>query len=97
MINSAYHSLTQSYADAVNEIEAIIGKTIDTINIVGGGSKDRYLNKLTKQYTGKRVFAGPVEATATGNIICQLMYADDNLNLEKARELVKNSFNIIEI
>lgn len=97
VINSAYHSLAQSYADAVNEIEAISGKTIDTINIVGGGSKDSYLNRLTKQYTGKRVFAGPVEATATGNIICQLMYADSNLTLAKARELVKNSFDIKEV
>lgn len=97
VINSAYHSLAQSYADAVNEIEAISGKTIDTINIVGGGSKDSYLNKLTKRYTDKRVLTGPVEATATGNIICQLMYADDNLTLEKARELVKRSFNIQEV
>ena len=97
VINSAYHSLAQSYADAVNEIEAISEKTIDTINIVGGGSKDSYLNRLTKEYTGKRVLAGPVEATATGNIICQLMYADDNLTLEKARELVKNSFDIKEV
>ncbi|MGN0534568.1 MAG: rhamnulokinase family protein [Eubacterium sp.] len=97
VINSVYHSLAQSYADAVNEIEAISGKTIDTINIVGGGSKDSYLNKLTKEYTGKCVLAGPVEATATGNIICQLMYADDNLTLEKARELVKNSFDIMEV
>lgn len=97
VINSAYHSLAQSYADAVNEIEAISSKTIDTINIVGGGSKDSYLNKLTKEYTGKRVLAGPVEATATGNIICQLMYADSNLTLAKARELVKNSFDIKEV
>lgn len=97
VINSAYHSLAQSYADAVNEIEAISGKTIDTINIVGGGSKDSYLNRLTKEYTGKRVFAGPVEATATGNIICQLMYADKGLTLAKARELVKRSFNIQEV
>lgn len=97
VINSAYHSLAQSYADAVNKIEAISGKTIDTINIVGGGSKDRYLNRLTKEYTGKRVLAGPVEATATGNIICQLMYADKDLTLAKARELVKRSFNIQEV
>ncbi len=97
VINSAYHSLAQSYANAVKEIEAISGKVIDTINIVGGGSKDSYLNRLTKEYTGKPVLAGPVEATATGNIICQLMYADDNLTLEKARELVERSFNIQEV
>ena len=97
VINSVYHSLAQSYADAVSEIEKISGKKIDSVNIVGGGSKDRYLNALTKQYTGKKVFAGPVEATAAGNIICQLMYADKNLTLNKARELVKKSFDIKEV
>ena len=96
VINSVYHSLAQSYADAVLEIERISGKTIETINIVGGGSKDGYLNSLTRQYTGKKVLAGPVEATATGNIICQFMYDDKNLTLEKARELVKNSLDIKE-
>ena len=97
VINSVYHSLAQSYADAVLEIEKISGKNIDSISIVGGGSKDRYLNSLTRKYTGKMVFAGPVEATATGNIICQLMYDDKNLTLEKARELVKNSLDIKEV
>lgn len=97
VLSSVYHSLAQNYADAVIEIEKISGKTIKAIHIVGGGSKDQYLNILTKQYTGKQVFAGPVEATATGNIICQLMYADENLTLEKARELVKNSLDIKEV
>lgn len=97
VLSSVYHSLAQSYADAVIEIEKISGKTIKAIHIVGGGSKDQYLNILTKQYTGKQVFAGPVEATATGNILSQLMYADKNLTLEKARELVKNSLDIREV
>lgn len=97
VINSVYHSLAQSYADAVLEIEKISGKNIESINIVGGGSKDRYLNSLTRKYTGKKVIAGPVEATAAGNIICQLMYADKNLTLEKVRELVKNSLDIKEV
>ncbi len=97
VINSVYHSLARAYADVVKEIESISGKTVDKINIVGGGSKDKYLNHLTAQYTGKRVLAGPVEATATGNIISQLMYADKELTLEKARELVKVSFSIREV
>lgn len=97
IINSIYHSLASSYAKAVKEIEHISGKTVDVINIVGGGSKDGYLNSLTAKYTGKRVLAGPVEATATGNIISQMMYADKSLTLEKARELVKGSFDIQEV
>jgi rhamnulokinase len=97
LINSVYHSLAKTYADVVSEIENVCGKTIDAINIVGGGSKDKYLNQLTAQYTNKRVLAGPVEATATGNIISQMMYANKELTLEKARELVKESFDIQEV
>ena len=81
----------------MEEIEKISGKTVEVINIVGGGSKDGYLNKLTAEYTGKRVLAGPVEATATGNIIAQMMYDNKELTLEKARELVKRSFEIQEV
>ena len=97
VINSVYHSLAKSYADVVSEIESINGKTVDTINIVGGGSKDKYLNKLTANYTGKRVLAGPVEATATGNIISQMLYSKEIATLEEARELVKKSFDIQEV
>ena len=97
VINSVYHSLAKTYAYAVEEIEKISGKEIELINIVGGGSRDSYLNELTAEYTGKRVLAGPVEATAIGNIISQLMYANKELTLEKARELVKQSFDIQEV
>ena len=97
VINSVYHSLAKAYADVVCEIESVCGKEIDTINIVGGGSKDKYLNQLTAQYTKKRVLAGPVEATATGNIISQMMYSNEVSSLEEARELVKKSFDIVEI
>ena len=71
VINSVYHSLAKSYANVVNEIEQITGEKIDSISIVGGGSKDTYLNSLTGEYTGKPIFTGPVEATAKGNILTQ--------------------------
>lgn len=97
VLSSVYHSLANSYNEAVKVIENVTGKQIDLINIIGGGSKDDYLNKLTKQYTGKKVLAGPTEATATGNIIAQLMFADKNLKLQMAREIVQKSFEIHEI
>ena len=71
IINSVYHSLAKSYASVVLEIERITGEEVDYINIVGGGSKDRYLNQLTEKYTAKRIAAGPVEATALGNLRTQ--------------------------
>ncbi|WP_294905761.1 rhamnulokinase family protein [uncultured Eubacterium sp.] len=96
VINSVYHSLAQSYKNAIDEIEKLAGKTIDNVFIVGGGSKDTYLNKLTAQYTGKKVVTGLSEATATGNLLSQIMY-DNKISLAQARDIVKNSFDIKEI
>lgn len=96
IINSVYHSLAQSYKNAVDEIESLAGKSIDNIFIVGGGSKDKYLNELTARYTGKKVVTGLTEATAVGNLLSQIMF-DKKISLAKARELVKNSFDIQEV
>ena len=74
VLSSVYHSLANSYARAVSEIEKITGEKIDSISIVGGGSRDEYLNELTALYTGKEVMCGPVEATAMGNLKTQLEF-----------------------
>ena len=96
ILNSAYHSLAKSYSEAVTEIEAVTGKQFDAIHIVGGGCQDKYLNALTRDYTGKSVTAGPIEATATGNIVSQIMH-DKKISLAAARALIKNSFDITVI
>ena len=90
-----YNSLATIYAKTVSDIEKISGKTVDNIFIVGGGSRDAYLNTLTARYTGKRVVIGLSEATATGNLISQIM-RDKNINLDEAREIVRASFDIKE-
>ena len=95
VLSSVYHSLADSYRKAVEEIENISGKEIKSIHIVGGGSKDKYLNKLTAEYTGKKVFTGLMEATATGNLISQIMY-DKNITLTEAREIIKRTFDVKE-
>lgn len=96
ILNSAYHSLAKSYSEAVTEIEAVTGKRFNAIHIVGGGCQDKYLNALTRDYTGKSVTAGPIEATATGNIVSQIM-RDKKISLAAARKIVKKSFDIKEI
>lgn len=96
ILNSAYHSLAKSYSEAVAEIEAVTGKRFNAIHVVGGGCQDKYLNALTRDYTGKSVTAGPIEATATGNIVSQIM-RDKKISLAAARDLIKNSFDIKEI
>lgn len=96
VLSSVYHSLAFSYDKAVKEIEKISGKKITSIHIVGGGSKDTYLNHLTAQYTGKKVYIGLVEATATGNLISQIMYSE-NITLTQARQIIKKTFHIREV
>lgn len=96
VLSSVYHSLAYSYDKAVKEIESISNKEINSIHIVGGGSKDAYLNRLTARYTGKKVCIGLMEATATGNIISQMMYAQ-NKTLTQMREIIKKTFNIGEV
>ncbi len=96
VLSSVYHSLAHSYDVAVKEIENISGKEIKSIHIVGGGSKDEYLNMLTARYTGKKVYTGLMEATATGNLISQIMYFE-KINLMCARDIIKKTFEIREV
>jgi rhamnulokinase len=70
--NSAYHSLGYCYDIAIKDLENNTGKTYSEIYIVGGGAKNDYLNALTEKYTGKRVVALPIEATAIGNLKIQI-------------------------
>ena len=97
VINSVYHSLARSYKLAVEEFESVTGTKASAIHIVGGGSKDKYLNSLTAQYTGKTVSAGPVAATALGNLLAQIMYKNKEYSLQEMRDIVKKSFNIEEV
>ena len=89
-----YNSLAKTYEDTIREIEGLTGRTYDTIYIVGGGSNAGYLNELTATYTGRKVSAGPGEATAIGNALGQMLYDGIFDNLVEARECVAKSFDI---
>ena len=68
----AYRSLAISYRDAIRELESNTGCTYDKLYIVGGGAKNKFLNRLTEEATGKQVIALPIEATALGNLKIQM-------------------------
>ena len=89
-----YQSLAESYGQTVKEIEENTGRTYEAIYIVGGGSNAEYLNKLTANARGKTVYAGPLEATAIGNIMAQAIRDEQIENLTEARKCVMNSFQI---
>lgn len=96
IMECVYRSLADSYKNSIVGMEKATGKKFSSINIVGGGSKDAYLNKLTAEATGLPVYAGPTEGTALGNIMCQMIEAGEFSSLEEARKAVKNSFDIIK-
>ena len=68
----AYRSLALSYMNAVQELQHNTGRHYDIIYIVGGGAKNRFLNRLTEEASGKKVIALPIEATAIGNLKIQM-------------------------
>jgi rhamnulokinase len=89
-----YQSLAECYAETVRELEEITGKIYSEIHIVGGGSNAGYLNRLTAQKTRRKVYAGPAEATAIGNIAVQMISDRVFENLFVARGCIYASFDV---
>ena len=92
-----YHSLAQSYARSIQELSALTGKSYTAVNVVGGGSRDSYLNQLTAQATGLPVYAGPTEGTALGNLLVQMLAQGEFPDLAAARRAIRHSFPMKEV
>jgi rhamnulokinase len=90
-------SLALRYRNVVENLEALSGRKIEVIHIVGGGSRNALLNQFVADCTGRRVVAGPSEATAIGNILVQAMGAGELANLDEARAVVRNSFELTTV
>jgi len=86
-------SLALKYAAAIGEIEQLTQKAIKQIRIIGGGSKNRLLNQFTADATGRRVLAGPAEATALGNLAMQILATGGASSLVEVRAMVDRSFS----
>ena len=89
-------SLAHRYNEVLETLEKLTGKAIETIHIVGGGSRNKLLNQLTADRTGRRVIAGPAEATAAGNALTQAMGSGDLQSLDEIRAVVRRSFKLEE-
>lgn len=97
LMQCIYRSLTICYRDAIAELSSLTGKTYTSINIVGGGCQDGYLNRMTAAATGLTVYAGPVEGTAIGNLLIQMIRGGEFADLAEARQSIRSSFDIQEI
>ncbi len=87
-------SLALLYRSTLAKIEALTGRSIAKLHIVGGGSQSALLNQFAANATGRPVFAGPVEATAIGNILIQAVAGGQIASLADLRRTVQNSFPI---
>ena len=90
------YSLAVRYRAVLGVLEELTGQRLDVIHIVGGGSRNRLLNQLTADVTGRRVVAGPSEATAAGNALVQALGAGQLGSHEELRQVVRESFAVEE-
>ncbi|EUJ33958.1 rhamnulokinase [Listeria floridensis FSL S10-1187] len=94
LTNCVYGSLALCYAKAIEKMKAITEQEIDALYIVGGGSNVATLNQLTANLAKIKVYAGPQEATAIGNLSVQLIAEGELGNVAEARDLIRKSFEI---
>lgn len=95
IVRVIFDSLAAKYLDVIDELEELTQNKIERIHIVGGGSQNELLNQLISNATGLEVFAGPVEATAIGNLVVQARAAGViKGTLEEARSIIARSFDI---
>jgi len=91
---TVYESLAMSYRDALAGLEALKGQPVEVLHIVGGGSKNRMLNQLAANATKRCVVAGPAEATATGNIMMQVLASGEAADMREVRQVICRSFPV---
>ncbi len=93
-VRTCLDSLALTYRRTLEGLEDILGRTLNRIHIVGGGTQNELLSQMTADACNRVVIAGPVEATAIGNILVQAMATGDVKSLAEARTIVRNSFDV---
>lgn len=96
IVRCIMESLALKYRQAIAGLEEIVGYRIPALHIVGGGCKNKILSQFTANAINRPVYAGPVEATAIGNLAAQLISLGAIGTLAEARQVVRNSFAIEE-
>jgi rhamnulokinase len=91
-VRTILESLAMRYRFVIRNLEKLIDRPIEQIRVIGGGSRNRLLNQFTADATGRRVLAGPAEATALGNIAVQILATGAAGSLHEVRAIVDRSF-----
>jgi len=96
MVRLVLESLALKYRSVLSAIEDVTGSTIETLHIVGGGIQNELLCQFTADATGRKVVTGPIEATASGNILMQAKAVGQLKSIDEARQVVRSSFEMKE-
>lgn len=88
LVRCIYESLAMKYRLALEQIGECTGKSFDVLHLMGGGTKDGFLCELAAQSLGIPVVAGPIEATALGNIVLQLIALGEIESIEEGRKII---------
>jgi rhamnulokinase len=94
IIRCVLESLALKYAFVLQRLEQLVGRRLEPVHIVGGGTQNRLLCQFTADATGRQIVAGPVEATAAGNILMQALALGCIGSLAEGREVIRNSFDV---
>ena len=86
--------LARQAGASVEELSELTGRHFTSINIVGGGSQDAYLDELTAAACGLPVFAGPTEGTCLGNLMVQMIATGDLADVQAGRDCIARSFDV---
>jgi rhamnulokinase len=93
-VRCALESLALCYRQVLEQLETLTGKRLEVIHVVGGGSQNGLLCQFTADACNRPVLAGPVEATAIGNVLVQALGLGMLGSLADAREVVRRSFEV---
>jgi sugar (pentulose or hexulose) kinase len=85
-------SLALKYRYVLDALELVTGETYEEVRVVGGGARNRLLNQFTADATNRRVVSGPIEATAVGNLVVQMLAAGCVSSLAEGRKVIERSF-----
>ncbi|MDZ4656036.1 MAG: rhamnulokinase family protein [Bythopirellula sp.] len=97
LIRCCLESLANCYRQTTDQLEAVLGRPIEVLHLVGGGTQNHLLNRLTAEALGRPVICGPVEATAIGNVLVQALGCGEIADRAELRTIVARSFDCEEL
>ena len=91
-----YEALVMKYRYCIELLETAVGRSYGTVNIFGGGCQDQLCNQFVADACGRRVVAGPIDASSIGNIVVQMLAHGELSNMEEAKAVIRSSFDFME-